>query len=456
MAAVLAARARGEAYNPLRSVIFPPGRPGFMGLMPAYAGGEHGGVRAQGAVPDPVQPRPRPGHPPGDGDAVRRRDGHADRHPQRLRGHRDPHRRRDRRWPRGPWLAGRPRAGDPRRRGPGPVPPDARWPTVRPWAEVRVYAPTAEHAQALAARSDPAVARGRCVAPARRSQGADVVVTATSARQPVLEHAWLATGRARQRRRRQHPDRAGDRNLRPLRPPPLFCDSRESVRNEAGEYRQAVEQGLIAGEEHIRAELGEVLAGAAARADRRRRADACFARWGSAVEDLAAAQLAVGRRRRRRARHRGGAVIELAEIEAARERIADIARAHAARPPARRRCPGRDPCEARDAAADQLVQDPRRRQRHPHARHPELRARGLLTASAGNMAQGVAWVARELGLTATIAVPEHAPEAKLDRDRAAGRPRPAGPLRRVVAGDRHQPDRRGRRGCSCIRWPTRR
>jgi threonine dehydratase len=44
---------------------------------------------------------------------------------------------------------------------------------------------------------------------------------------------------------------------------------------------------------------------------------------------------------------------------------------------------------------------------------PELRSQGLLTASAGNMAQGVAWVARELGLSATIAVPEHAPEAKL-------------------------------------------
>jgi threonine dehydratase len=43
----------------------------------------------------------------------------------------------------------------------------------------------------------------------------------------------------------------------------------------------------------------------------------------------------------------------------------------------------------------------------------ELRAQGLLTASAGNMAQGVAWVARELGLPATIAVPEHAPETKL-------------------------------------------
>jgi len=40
-------------------------------------------------------------------------------------------------------------------------------------------------------------------------------------------------------------------------------------------------------------------------------------------------------------------------------------------------------------------------------------AAGLVTASAGNMAQGVAWTARELGVPATIVVPEHAPEAKL-------------------------------------------
>jgi threonine dehydratase len=45
---------------------------------------------------------------------------------------------------------------------------------------------------------------------------------------------------------------------------------------------------------------------------------------------------------------------------------------------------------------------------------PALVARGLVTASAGNMAQGVAWVAREAGVPATIAVPEHAPAAKLD------------------------------------------
>jgi threonine dehydratase len=40
--------------------------------------------------------------------------------------------------------------------------------------------------------------------------------------------------------------------------------------------------------------------------------------------------------------------------------------------------------------------------------------RGVCTASAGNMAQGVAWVARQLGIRCTIVVPESAPRAKLD------------------------------------------
>jgi threonine dehydratase len=39
--------------------------------------------------------------------------------------------------------------------------------------------------------------------------------------------------------------------------------------------------------------------------------------------------------------------------------------------------------------------------------------RGVWTTSAGNMAQGVAWMARELGIPSTIVVPDHAPEAKL-------------------------------------------
>ena len=42
----------------------------------------------------------------------------------------------------------------------------------------------------------------------------------------------------------------------------------------------------------------------------------------------------------------------------------------------------------------------------------ELRA-GVVTGSAGNMGQGVAWAARELGVSCTVVVPESAPEAKL-------------------------------------------
>lgn len=45
---------------------------------------------------------------------------------------------------------------------------------------------------------------------------------------------------------------------------------------------------------------------------------------------------------------------------------------------------------------------------------PESLSRGVYTASAGNMAQGVAWCARESGVPCTVIVPETAPRAKLD------------------------------------------
>ncbi|HEY8703184.1 MAG TPA: pyridoxal-phosphate dependent enzyme [Gaiellaceae bacterium] len=45
---------------------------------------------------------------------------------------------------------------------------------------------------------------------------------------------------------------------------------------------------------------------------------------------------------------------------------------------------------------------------------PAELAGGVVTASAGNMAQGVAWAAREAGVRARIVAPESAPRAKLD------------------------------------------
>lgn len=48
--------------------------------------------------------------------------------------------------------------------------------------------------------------------------------------------------------------------------------------------------------------------------------------------------------------------------------------------------------------------------------------RGVLTASAGNMAQGVAWRARELGIPCTVVAPDSAPETKIKAiERLGGR-----------------------------------
>jgi threonine dehydratase len=105
-------------------------------------------------------------------------------------------------------------------------------------------------------------------------------------------------------------------------------------------------------------------------------------------------------------------VIELAEIEAARERIAGTA----IRTPLVR-------LRIEDAPAEIYLKlenlQPISSFKIRGATNAVLlappgdRAEGLVTASAGNMAQGVAWAARTLGVPATIAVPEQAPEAKL-------------------------------------------
>jgi threonine dehydratase len=107
-------------------------------------------------------------------------------------------------------------------------------------------------------------------------------------------------------------------------------------------------------------------------------------------------------------------VIDLREIEAARARIADVAvrtplvRLHAAEVP-----DGTEiylKLEALQPIGSFKIRGATNAVR---TAPEEARARGLVTVSAGNMAQGVAWVGREFGLTATIAVPEHAPQAKL-------------------------------------------
>jgi len=167
-------------------------------------------------------------------------------------------------------------------------------PSVREFDEVRVYAPSREHAHAVASLAD---GRG-AVAPSAEEavRGADVVVLATSSREPVLSRRWLAPGTHVNAVGASQPS-ARELDLETVAASALFCDSRESLRNEAAEFRLAIEQGAIGGEDHVRAELGEVLAGLS---PGRLTAQelTVFRALGLAVEDLAAAERAIARARK--------------------------------------------------------------------------------------------------------------------------------------------------------------
>jgi ornithine cyclodeaminase len=302
MAGVLAARVRGEAFNPLRTVTVPPGAAGFIGLMPAYvsasAAGEAGpgyagaafGLKAICLIP---------GNPARGLDAhqgtVMLYDGETGMPTAILNASAITEIRTAAVTAVATRALARPGAHVLGMLGAGV---QARshllaLADVRPWDEVRVYAPTTAHAEALRdARPDITVAASAQDA----VRDADVVTIATSAKRPVLEHAWLGPGAHVNAVGASSPS-AWEIEPETVAAAALFCDSRESVRNEAGEFKLAIEQGLISGEEHIRAELGEVVAGA----HPGRQSDAeltLFRSLGIGVEDLAAAQVAVDVARR--------------------------------------------------------------------------------------------------------------------------------------------------------------
>ncbi len=158
--------------------------------------------------------------------------------------------------------------------------------------QVRIYSPTQTHARRLVEQAADPGAELLVTASAQEAvRDADVVVTATSSREPVLSHDWLKPGAHLNAVGASTP-RAREIDTATVAASALFCDSRESLRNEAGEFQLAIAEGLITGEEHVRAELGEVLAGTAS--GRRDAAElTMFRSLGLAIEDQAAAQTAV-------------------------------------------------------------------------------------------------------------------------------------------------------------------
>jgi ornithine cyclodeaminase len=280
---VLSGLARGRGFQPLRSVVTPPG-PGFMVLMPAATptalgikllGIFHGNPALgkdahQGVVLllDPATGEPRAVVDASAITAVRTAAVSAVATD----------------------VLARPDATCLTVFGTGV---QARWhvpaiAAVRRLAEVRVVgrdaARTAVFASALSDHCGLTVRPYTDPRPALA--GADIVVTATTATTPVLRYAWLAPG--------THVNAVGacaptarELDTETVARARLVVDRRESALTEAGDLIIArAEVGL--GADHIAAELGEVLTGAVP--GRRDTTElTVFESLGLAVQDLAAA-----------------------------------------------------------------------------------------------------------------------------------------------------------------------
>lgn len=304
MEAALAAHARGESQMPLRSVFAPAGAPGLLGLMPAWRG-------ANGEAASPAFALKAvcimPANPARGLDAhqgtVTLFDGETGAPTAILDGSALTRIRTAAVTAVATRALARRRAHTLAILGAG-VQAGAHLTAlldVREFDAVRVHAPSSEHVaeliDAILQDGDIEVPISPAASAREALDGADVVVTATNAREPVLHREWLAPG-AHVNAIGASTPAARELDVDTVAAARLFVDSRESLRHEAGEFRLAVEQGVVAGEDHVRATLGEVLAGLApGRGDEEELT--VFRSLGLAVEDLAAAELAVAAARER-------------------------------------------------------------------------------------------------------------------------------------------------------------
>jgi len=145
---------------------------------------------------------------------------------------------------------------------------------VRDFSEVRVWSITAAHARQFA-RDHGATPADSAEAAVR---GADVVVTATGAHEPILEGAWLKPGAHVNAVGSSRPDwrELDDRAMANV----VVVDSREAAAREAGD--------VVIAKARIYAEIGEIFNGSKPAMPT---ATTVFKSVGLACEDIAAAKL---------------------------------------------------------------------------------------------------------------------------------------------------------------------
>jgi thiomorpholine-carboxylate dehydrogenase len=144
---------------------------------------------------------------------------------------------------------------------------------VRRFQEIRVWSPTREHAERFAKEIG-----AKSMSAEEAVRGADVIVTATSSKTPVLHGLWLKTGCHVNVVGASRPDwrEMDDEAMANV----IFVDSREGAMKEAGD--------VILSSAKIHAEIGEALAG---KVPARASETTIFKSLGMAVEDIAAAML---------------------------------------------------------------------------------------------------------------------------------------------------------------------
>jgi ornithine cyclodeaminase/alanine dehydrogenase-like protein (mu-crystallin family) len=292
MEEVLSALARGELFQPLRFVGRPPHAAGFIGLMPAHRGGEAPAYALKEIVVTPDNPtRGLDAHQGG----VLLHDGRTGQLVAILNASPVT----EIRTAAVSAVATRALARSDAERvailGAG-VQARAHVRAMRAVLddpEIRIWARNLDAAERLAAEVEAVVAPS----PDAALFGAEVVCTTTSAREPIVEHRWFASGAHVNAVGSSIPS-ARELDTETVAASSLFVDRRESTLNEAGDYLVPVAEGAI-DPDHIKAELGEVLVGSHPGREREDELTV-FKSLGLAVEDLATAELVV-----RRAREQG-------------------------------------------------------------------------------------------------------------------------------------------------------
>jgi ornithine cyclodeaminase len=287
MAEALAALARGESLQPLRTALVPPKTGGVLGLMPSYRGGESAryGLKAVCVFPD-NSARGLDSHQGGvmlfsgeTGELLAVMNASAITAIRTAAVSAVATR-----------LLAREDATELAILGAGV---QARshieaMSCVRPIKRVRVASRRIEQARKFADEIGPRFAFPVEPVDSVESavRGAELIVTATTAEQPILKLEWISPG--------AHLNVVGSSipttrevDGATVAAASLFVDRRESTLNEGGEYLFALREGAI-GAGHIKAEIGEILVGS-----HRGRTSTdeitMFKSLGLAIEDLAAA-----------------------------------------------------------------------------------------------------------------------------------------------------------------------